>query len=82
LPARRANRPGTLDSGDGAPVGSYQVAVVDARGEDMDDPTPIRIHARYRRYETSALTFAVGDGTNEWEIRLDPPGQSARQKHH
>jgi len=63
----------TLDSGDGAPVGSYQVAVVDARGEDMDDPTPIRIHARYRRYETSGLTFSVGDGTNEWEIRLDPP---------
>ncbi len=63
----------TLDSGDGAPVGSYQVAVVDARGEDMDDPTPIRIHARYRRDGTAGLAFAVRDETNEWEIRLGPP---------
>ena len=66
-------RLGTLETGDGAPPGHYRVAVVEADVLDPDAVRPPRIHTKYARFETSGLEFTVEDGTNTFDIRLDPP---------
>ena len=63
----------TLTDGDGAPIGSYRVAIGDLPGDDPDDFRPSRIHSKYQSFDTSGLTFEVGDGDNVFDIQLDPP---------
>ena len=64
---------GVEQSGDGLAPGSYQVIVVEDRG-DWDNPKPPRIHAKYQSPSTSELELEVEAGeslTVEWT--LEPP---------
>lgn len=61
---------------DGAPVGDYKVAVVQAGPASSSQTTapPRQFPAKYERTETSGLTFTVKSGAQQHDIALPKPG--------
>jgi len=68
-------RLGTLSEGDGAPAGTYRVAIVEPEGDDPDQPPVRRIHPKYGSPETSGLEFTVDRQHTHFEIKLQPPAK-------
>jgi hypothetical protein len=64
----------TNDTGDGAAEGSYQVRVLPDEGEEDDGdgtrkPAPgKKLDPKYKRYDTSGLTYQVTSGENKYDI--------------
>lgn len=64
---------GTVREGDGAPAGTYRVAVVEV--EDLSDPDtvkPPRIAPRYANLHSSGLEVTV-PSREGYDLTLDPP---------
>jgi len=67
-------RLGTVEPGDGAPAGTYRVAVTEPQGDDPENPQPPRIDPKYGSFQTSGLKFTVEPGGNTFDIPLDRAG--------
>jgi hypothetical protein len=67
---------GTLQPGDGAAPGKYQVLVVPRALTDAEKATiPPLIDSKFERFETSGLELEVKEGKNELNISVTKPGQ-------
>jgi len=65
----------------GALPGTYQVTVNEALGDDIDARPEPKIHARYSSFEKSGLQFTVEQGSNHFDIQIDPPqAKNSRQR--
>jgi len=68
---------GTTAANDGAPAGEYRVAVVEAEGDDPENPLPAKIAPRYGSFQTSGLTFTVGPDSGTFDIQVDSAEQAS-----
>jgi hypothetical protein len=66
-------RLGTMRPGDGAPVGTYRVALSQQSHADTDIPVPRRFARRYDSPETSGIEIEVAPGRNRFALKLEPP---------
>jgi hypothetical protein len=66
-------RLGTLRPDDGAPLGTYRVALSQQSLADADLPVPRRFASRYESPETSGINFEVVPGRNRFDLKLEPP---------
>lgn len=64
---------GTVQSGDGAILGAYRVAVVDTIAHQKMDRSALRIHPKYENLKTSDLKFEITEDNHELEMILDRP---------
>ncbi|MEW4562687.1 hypothetical protein AB1K70_09185 [Bremerella sp. JC770] len=70
----------SVEPGDGAPVGNYQVAIVskissvggDRNGRSVATSKSL-VHEKYADIETSELTAQVAPGSNTINFEVDPP---------
>jgi len=70
----------SVEPGDGAPVGNYQVAIVskissvggDRNGRSVATSKSL-VHEKYADVETSELTAEVTPGSNTINFEVDPP---------
>ena len=62
----------------GALPGSYQVTINEALGDDLDARPQPKIHARYSSFEKSGLQFTVEQGSNHFDIQVNPPPAKKR----
>lgn len=64
----------TENPGDGAPPGTYQVEIVQAKSADsaQGDP-PRQFPAKYEAAATSGLTREVKPGPNKFDFQLEAP---------
>ena len=60
---------------DGAPVGDYRIAIVQASAADSSQTTapPRLFPTQFERVETSGLSFSVKSGSNTNDIQLPKP---------
>ncbi len=64
---------GTVEEGDGAPAGTYRVAVVEQ--DDLTDPDtvrPARVAPRYTSLQNSGLEITV-PSNDGYDLKLAPP---------
>lgn len=70
----------SIEPGDGAPVGNYQVAIIskissaggDRNGRSVATSKSL-VHEKYADVQTSELTAAVQPGSNTIDFQVEPP---------
>ena len=66
---------GTFGIEDGALAGKHRVAVAPPEPESDKLPAPLRIHQRYRSYDTSNLTAEIGPQQRSVVLEVEPPAR-------
>lgn len=57
----------------GLPPGNYQVVVQEPLPDDIDRPTPPKIHPKYTSASSTDLQVTVDKQDNVFDLVLDPP---------
>jgi hypothetical protein len=57
----------------GLPAGQYQVQVQESLGNDIDNPSPPKIHRKYAAFDSSPLAITIDPQKNQLDLSLDSP---------